>query len=75
MEHNFGSIFFLVLGVLITSAWAAMFSSSSYRWTFSTWPFFACMTILSFVLLVASLILGIICRSNFGKGFAHYREC
>lgn len=73
-EHNILTMLFLIIGSLIAAAWAAMFASSTYRWTFSTWPFFACMTVLSFVLLVASLVLGAICRSNFGKGLAHYRK-
>ena len=52
-----------------------MFTSRLYRWTFSTWPFFACLTVMSFVYLVISIALAVVCRLNFGKGLAPYRKC
>ena len=38
------------------------------------WPYLACYTISSLVLVVTSIILGIVCRINFGKGLAQYCE-
>ena len=42
--------------------------------SFAQWPYLACYTVASFTLLIASLVLGIICRMNFGKGLAQYCE-
>lgn len=42
--------------------------------SFVQWPYLACYTVASFTLLIASLVLGIICRLNFGKGLAQYCE-
>jgi hypothetical protein len=36
------------------------------------WPYLGCFTVASFVLLIASIILGVICRVNFGKGLKQY---
>ncbi|KAG8712435.1 hypothetical protein FRC09_019879 [Ceratobasidium sp. 395] len=58
---------FLVISLLFVTAWAAMFASDVYRWTFATWPFFAAMTVVSYVVLVATTGLAIICRYNFKK--------
>lgn len=38
------------------------------------WPYLGCFTVASFVLLAASVVLGIVCRINFGKGLAEYCE-
>ncbi|THH11677.1 hypothetical protein EW146_g7964 [Bondarzewia mesenterica] len=39
---------------------------------FSPGLFFATMTVVTYVFLVATSILGIVCRFNFGEGLAHY---
>ncbi|KAF8745684.1 hypothetical protein RHS02_01281, partial [Rhizoctonia solani] len=53
---------FLIISLLFITAWAAMFASDVYRWSFATWPFFAAMTVTSFVVLVATTGLAIVCR-------------
>ncbi|ELU37114.1 hypothetical protein AG1IA_08859 [Rhizoctonia solani AG-1 IA] len=58
---------FLIISLLFITAWAAMFASDVYRWSFATWPFFAAMTVTSFVVLVATTGLAIVCRYNFKK--------
>ena len=63
---------FLAIGLLFITAWAAMFASDVYRWIFATWPFFAVMTVVSFVVLVATTGLAIVCRLNFKKGLAQF---
>ncbi len=40
--------------------------------TFVQWPYLGCFIVASFVLLIASMVLGIVCRINFGKGLAEY---
>ncbi|KAG9092016.1 hypothetical protein FS749_016063 [Ceratobasidium sp. UAMH 11750] len=65
---------FLVIGLLFVTAWAAMFASDVYRWTFATWPFFAAMTVVSYVVLVATTGLAVVCRYNFKKGLALFLQ-
>ncbi|KAG8733794.1 hypothetical protein FRC11_002244 [Ceratobasidium sp. 423] len=65
---------FLTISVLFITAWAAMFASEVYRWTFATWPFFAAMTVTSFVVLVATTGLAVVCRYNFKKGLALFLQ-
>ncbi|CAE6515502.1 unnamed protein product [Rhizoctonia solani] len=65
---------FLVISLLFITAWAAMFASDVYRWTFATWPFFAAMTVTSFMVLVATTGLAIVCRYNFKKGLALFLQ-
>lgn len=63
---------FLVLTFIFVSTWAIMFYSEVYRFTFLDWPYFACTTVASFMVLISAFIFGIICWRNFGKGLAHY---
>ncbi|KAG8745420.1 hypothetical protein FRC10_008130 [Ceratobasidium sp. 414] len=58
---------FLFISFLFVTAWAAMFASDVYRWTFATWPFFSAMTVVSYVVLVATTGLAVVCRYNFKK--------
>ncbi|KAG5638405.1 hypothetical protein H0H81_000182 [Sphagnurus paluster] len=64
--------FFLGTAIVLLSGWCIMFYSMVYRWTFVEWPFLACFTVASLILIIASTILGVICRLNFGKGLAQY---
>ncbi|EAU87568.2 hypothetical protein CC1G_11877 [Coprinopsis cinerea okayama7 len=63
---------FLFFGFAMLFAWLLMFYSIVYRWTFLQWPFLGCFTVSSLVLLIASFVLGVICRTQFGKGHAEY---
>ncbi|KAF9456389.1 hypothetical protein BDZ94DRAFT_1315202 [Collybia nuda] len=65
-------IIFLGLAFCLIGVWASMFDSIVYRWTFVQWPLFACYTISSLILTAATIMLGIVCRLNFGKGLAQY---
>jgi len=65
-------IVFLAIGFAIISGWAIMFYSIVYRWSFLQWPYLGCFTVASFILLISSMVLGIVCRINFGKGLAQY---
>jgi hypothetical protein len=63
---------FLLLSVLYLGGWSFMFWATTFRWTFVTWRFFSIMATASVLLTVVSLVLGIICRYNFGKGLVRY---
>jgi len=45
-----------------------------YRYIFSSWPFFATITIAAFIFFIGTTALGTICRLNFGQGLAQYRK-
>ena len=47
---------------------------SVYRYVFSSWTFFATITVTALILLIGTTALGTICRLNFGQGLAHYRK-
>ncbi|KAF4586242.1 hypothetical protein EYR38_010516 [Pleurotus pulmonarius] len=63
---------FLVIGFVFLGGWSSMFYSRVYRWSLVQWPFLFSITVCSFVLIVASMILGVICWLNFNKGLSQY---
>lgn len=65
---------FLLISLFYVTAWAAMFASDVYRWTFATWPFFAAMTVVSYIVVVATTGLAVVCRYNFKKGLALFLQ-
>jgi hypothetical protein len=67
-------LLFLVLCVAYLGGWGVMFVSTTFRWTFITWSFFSMIATTSVILTVTCLILGLLCRMNFGKGLLRYRE-
>jgi len=52
---------------------ALLASSAVYRWTLIVWPFFAVNVAASLILCIATLVLAVICRINFGRGLDHFR--
>jgi hypothetical protein len=66
---------FFVLAFFYIASWGVMFYSLVFRWTFTSWPFFASLTITAFVVMFLSCVFGVICWRNFNKGLAHYRAC
>ncbi|KAG5725096.1 hypothetical protein E4T56_gene10267 [Termitomyces sp. T112] len=65
-------IVYLGIAFFLLTSWSLMFYSIVYRWEFLNWPYLGCFTVASLILIVASLVLGVICRLNFGKGLAQY---
>lgn len=65
---------FLVLSFGYLVGWGVMFASTTFRWTFVQWRFFSLIASGSVFLTLMALILGVVCRLNFGKGLSHYRE-
>ncbi|KAG6891070.1 hypothetical protein C0995_014159 [Termitomyces sp. Mi166 len=63
---------FLVLSIWYLGGWSVMFFSTTFRWNFVTWTFFSIMATTSVLLTVVSLVLGVVCRYNFGKGLLRY---
>ncbi|THU93835.1 hypothetical protein K435DRAFT_669544, partial [Dendrothele bispora CBS 962.96] len=64
-------VFWIISLLLLTSA-SAIFASPLYIFIFQSWPFFATMTIVSYILIVATTVLGLICRLHFGKGLPEF---
>ncbi|KAL5534527.1 hypothetical protein ACEPAG_990 [Sanghuangporus baumii] len=71
-ELRIPMLVFLVLSLGYMAGWAAMFTSSTFRWTFVLWRFFTLMTVASVALTLLTLVIGILCRINFGKGLPRY---
>nr|GAT60490.1 predicted protein [Mycena chlorophos] len=71
-EHKGMMIGFLSIALFLIGGWSIMFYSIVYRWSFITWPYLACFTVVSFILIIASAILGAICWRHFGEGLAEY---
>ncbi|KAF8961595.1 hypothetical protein BDZ97DRAFT_1759777 [Flammula alnicola] len=65
-------VIFLAIGFIITAGWAIMFYSIVFRWTFMQWPYLGCFTVASFILLISTMALGVVCRMNFDRGLAEY---
>jgi len=63
---------FLLLSLLYLLGWGAMFAAPTFRWTFVQWRFFSIMASASVFLILISLLLGVVCRINFGKGLSRY---
>lgn len=74
LELKVPMIVFLVLSTLYLAGWGAMFDSPTFRWTFIQWGFFGAMAANSALLVLIGLIVGIMCRMNFGKGLVNYRK-
>ncbi|GAW01749.1 hypothetical protein LENED_003360 [Lentinula edodes] len=71
-EKRLLTLAFIFVGSLFILGSSLMFISQVYRWTFYAWPCLGCFITASLVLLVASVVLGILCYTNFGKGLAQY---
>ncbi|KAJ7160793.1 hypothetical protein C8R46DRAFT_1353541 [Mycena filopes] len=65
-------ISFLAIAFFFMCGWGIMFYSIVYRWSFVQWPYLGCFTVASFILIIASMILGTICWRNFDLGLAEY---
>ncbi|KAF8824458.1 hypothetical protein HHX47_DHR8000059 [Lentinula edodes] len=70
-EKRLLTLAFIFVGSLFILGSSLMFISQVYR-TFYAWPCLGCFITASLVLLVASVVLGILCYTNFGKGLAQY---
>ncbi|KAM6498386.1 hypothetical protein JOM56_006334 [Amanita muscaria] len=72
LELKVPIVLFLLLALLYIGCFGLMLVSTTFRWTFVTWPFFSVMASASFFLTCIALILGLVCRCNFGKGLLRY---
>ena len=63
---------FLFLSFAYIVGWGAMFDSTTFRWTFAQWSFFAVIMTLGVALIVVCFVVGIFCRINFGRGLQHH---
>ncbi|TCD70634.1 hypothetical protein EIP91_002353 [Steccherinum ochraceum] len=73
-ELRIGMLIFLFLSFLYLVGWSAMFVSNTFRLTFQQWRFFSLMTSASVFLAAVTVVLGILCRINFGKGLRRHLE-
>ncbi|KAJ3752849.1 hypothetical protein EV360DRAFT_75002 [Lentinula raphanica] len=71
-ESRLQFIVFAGLSLLLLASSSGIFASPLYQFIFQTWPFFATMTITSYLLIVFTSILGVWCRTNFGRGLSEF---
>ncbi|TCD71409.1 hypothetical protein EIP91_010115 [Steccherinum ochraceum] len=71
-ENKIFMAVFLSVCFTYIATWSIMFYSDVYRWTWLQWPFFASMSVASFVVLTCAGVFAIGCLLNFNKGLAHY---
>ncbi|CAK5265266.1 unnamed protein product [Mycena citricolor] len=71
-ESRIGMVVFLALSMMYLAGFCIMFLSTTFRWTFVTWNFFAIVSTVSAILTLMSFVLGIVCQCNFGKGLLRY---
>ena len=74
-ESRLGMTFFFIISLAFLAVWGAMFASQISRFMFSTWPFFATVSILACLLLVTLVCLSVYAFLSFGLGLTEYREC
>ncbi|KAJ6468965.1 hypothetical protein DFH09DRAFT_493010 [Mycena vulgaris] len=67
-------LFSFISLVLCAMATLMFFFSPLYRFVLGEWAFYATMTITAYILLIATSVLAIVCRLQFGKGLAHFRN-
>jgi len=71
-ELRIPMLIFLAMSVGYFAGWGGMFASSTFRWTFVNWRFFSVIVSASLFLTLITLIVGLVCRINFGKGLPRY---
>ncbi|KAF7306563.1 B-block-TFIIIC domain-containing protein [Mycena indigotica] len=71
-EKGWGMIVFLAISIWYLAGWAVMFLSTTFRWTFETWNFFAIVSSISVAFSLFAFLLGVVCRYNYGKGLVRY---
>ncbi|KAF9491128.1 hypothetical protein BDN71DRAFT_101099 [Pleurotus eryngii] len=67
-------IFFMGAGIVPFAIATGMFTSEVYGFIFHTWTFFATVTITSYAFTITTLFIGAFCRTQFGKGLAHFLQ-
>ncbi|KAL1741800.1 hypothetical protein HDZ31DRAFT_66583 [Schizophyllum fasciatum] len=66
--------FFALISAILLGISTALFCSPLYRYVLTTWPFFASMSVMSYILVLTTSVLGVIARMHFGRGLKHYLE-
>ncbi|KAG9217751.1 hypothetical protein CCMSSC00406_0003560 [Pleurotus cornucopiae] len=67
-------VFFMGVGIVPFAIATVMFTSEVYGFIFHTWTFFATVTITSYAFTITTLFIGAFCRTQFGKGLAHFLQ-
>ncbi|KAF7326873.1 hypothetical protein MVEN_02581200 [Mycena venus] len=63
---------FCFISLILLMMSTALFFSPLNRFVLREWSFYATMSVTAYILLVATVVLAIICRLQFGKGLAHF---
>lgn len=71
-EVKWAFILFGVFHAFLLSLWPGMFGSAIFRYVLKNWSFFTCVSVTSYLFVVATAVMAIICRFHFGRGLAHF---
>lgn len=71
-EVKWAFVLFSVLHAFLLSLWPGMLASAIFRYVLKNWAFFACVSVASYLFVVATAIMAVVCRLNFGRGLGHF---
>lgn len=71
-EVKWAFILFGVFHAFLLCLWPGMFASAIFRYVLKTWSFFACVSVASYLFVVATAIMAVVCRFYFGRGLGHF---
>ncbi|KIK56193.1 hypothetical protein GYMLUDRAFT_47407 [Collybiopsis luxurians FD-317 M1] len=71
-ENRRHFLIFAIISFLLLASSSAIFASPLYQFIFQTWPFFATLTIVSYLLILVTTTLGVWSRTQFGKGLPEF---
>lgn len=71
-EKRLLTVIFIAGACVLFTASSLMFISEVYRWSFYAWPCLGCFITASLALFVATIVLGLVCLRNFGRGLSQY---
>lgn len=71
-EVKWAFILFGVLHAFLLSLWPGMLASAIFRYVLKSWSFFACVSVASYLFVVATAIMAVVCRFHFGRGLGHF---
>jgi len=73
-ESRWQFLVFFGISLLLCASSSGVFASPLYMFIFHTWPFFASLTVVAYVLIVFTSIMGVFCRLQFGKGLPEFLQ-
>lgn len=71
-EIKWAFVLFGVFHAFLLTLWPGMLASAIFRYVLKNWSFFACVSVTSYLFVVATAIMAVVCRMSFGRGLGHF---